>query len=157
MTDECPVLLNYYSLLRWWRSIYNSPWIHHTAHAHKSSCWNCVRCNYWCGRRTRNRNTTWTGLSFTPGILGKDCLHKDFPVMHQCVPGTLSSCWLQSEVIPSVYTVWNDFMRLHIDAFIKVWWNFDNMQIIFKAITGSSSHTFWWERTVWRCCLTLLW
>ena len=68
--------------------------------------------------------------------------------MHQCVPGTLSSCWLRSEVIPSVYTVWNDFMRLHIDAFIKVWWNFDKMQIIFKAITGGSSHAFWWERTV---------
>ena len=25
---------------------------------------------------------------------------------------------------------------------------FDKMQIIFKAITGSSGHAFWWERTV---------
>ena len=33
-----------------------------------------------------------------------------------------------------------------IDAFmINVWWNFDK---IFKVITGSSSHAFWWERTV---------
>ena len=39
----------------------------------------------------------------------------------------------------------NDF----IDAFtIEVWWNFDKMQIIFKAITGSSCHAFWWERSV---------
>ena len=36
-----------------------------------------------------------------------------------------------------------------IDTFmIKVWWNFDKMQIIFKAITRSFGHTFWWERTV---------
>ena len=36
-----------------------------------------------------------------------------------------------------------------IDAFmIDVRWNFDKMQMIFKAITGSSSHAFWWERTV---------
>ena len=36
-----------------------------------------------------------------------------------------------------------------IDTFmIKVWWNFDKMQIIFKAITRSFGHAFWWERTV---------
>ena len=50
------------SLLGWWRSIYNSSRIQHTAHAQKSSCWNCVRRNYWCGQRTRNRNTSWKGL-----------------------------------------------------------------------------------------------
>ena len=33
-----------------------------------------------------------------------------------------------------------------IDAFtIEVWWNFDKMQIIFKAVTGSSGHAPWWE------------
>ena len=32
-----------------------------------------------------------------------------------------------------------------IDVFtIKVWWQIDKMQIIFKVITGSSSHAFWW-------------
>ena len=35
---------------------------------------------------------------------------------------------------------------LLIDAFtIELWWNFDEMQIIFKAITGISGHAFWWE------------
>ena len=39
--------------------------------------------------------------------------------------------------------------KLCIDAFtIDVWWNFDKMQMIFKAITESSGHAFWWERTV---------
>ena len=41
--------------------------------------------------------------------------------------------------------------KLHtvIDAFmIDVCWNFDKMQMIFKVITGSSGHVFWWERTV---------
>ena len=34
-----------------------------------------------------------------------------------------------------------------IGAFtIEVCWNFDEMQIIFKAITGSSGYAFWWER-----------
>ena len=32
---------------------------------------------------------------------------------------------------------------------------FDKMQIIFKAITGSSSHTFWWEGTVLHSMETL--
>ena len=40
-----------------------------------------------------------------------------------------------------------------IDAFtIEVCWNFDNVQIIFRAITGSFGHIFWWEvkcGTVW--------
>ena len=51
----------------------------------------------------------------------------------------------------------------HIDAFtIEVWWNFDKMQIIFKAITGSSGYAFWWERTALHSmhgdgCLTLAW
>ena len=32
------------------------------------------------------------------------------------------------------------------DAFtINVCWNFDKMQIIFKAITGSSGHAPWWK------------
>ena len=65
MTDDFPILLNYFSSLGWWRSIYNSPRTQHTAHVQKSSCWNCVRRNYWCGRRTRNRNTSWKGLSFS--------------------------------------------------------------------------------------------
>ena len=58
MTDMFPILLNNFSLLGWWQLIYNSPRIHHMQ---KSSCWKCVRRNYWCGRRTRNRNTTWKG------------------------------------------------------------------------------------------------
>ena len=33
-----------------------------------------------------------------------------------------------------------------IDAFtIEVSWNFDKMQIIFKAVTGRSGHAPWWE------------
>ena len=28
---------------------------------------------------------------------------------------------------------------------IEVWWNFDKMQIIFKAVTGSSGRAPWWE------------
>ena len=28
---------------------------------------------------------------------------------------------------------------------IKKWWNFAMRQIIFKAITGSFAHAFWWE------------
>ena len=31
MTDTVPILLNYFSLLGLWRSIYNSPRIHRTA------------------------------------------------------------------------------------------------------------------------------
>ena len=42
----------------------------------------------------------------------------------------------------------------YIDALtIEVWWNFDKMQIIFKAITGSSGHAFWGKElycTLWR-------
>ena len=40
-----------------------------------------------------------------------------------------------------------------IDAFtIEECWNFDKMQIIFKAVTGSPGHAPWWEGkcgTVW--------
>ena len=68
MTDTFPSLLNYFSLLGWWWSIYNIWRIHHTAHAQKSSCWNCVRRNYGCRQRTRNRNTTWKGLMLTKDL-----------------------------------------------------------------------------------------
>ena len=40
---------------------------------------------------------------------------------------------------------------------IDVWWNFDKMQIIFKAITGSSGHAFWGERTVLHSMETVVW
>ena len=65
MTDDFPILLDYFSSLSWWLSIYNSSRIQHThtAHAQKSSCWNCVWRNYWCEWRTRNRNTSWKGLT----------------------------------------------------------------------------------------------
>ena len=35
-----------------------------------------------------------------------------------------------------------------LSAYVISKTNFDKMQIIFKAITGSSGHAFWWERTV---------
>ena len=44
-TEACKYdrhLSDYFSLLDWWRSIYNSTWIHHTAHVQKLSFWNCV-------------------------------------------------------------------------------------------------------------------
>ena len=45
-----------------------------------------------------------------------------------------------------------------IDAFtIEAWWNFDKMQIIFKAITGSSGYAFWWERTALHSMETVVW
>ena len=62
MTDSFPILLSFLGdgdRCHW------LTWIHHTAHAQKSSCWNCVKHNYWCGRRTRNRNTRWKGLNFS--------------------------------------------------------------------------------------------
>ena len=37
----------------------------------------------------------------------------------------------------------------------RVLWNFDKMQIIFKAITESFGHAFWWERTVLHSMETL--
>ena len=74
---------NYFSLLGWWQSIYNLPWIHHTAHAQKSSCWNCVKRNYWYGRRTRNRNTTWKVLT-TPNLSGGLVDHENFKSAHTC-------------------------------------------------------------------------
>ena len=41
------------------------------------------------------------------------------------------------------------FCRNIMSAFtMKAWWIYDKMQIIFKAITGSSGHAFWWERAV---------
>ena len=43
-----------------------------------------------------------------------------------------------------------------VDAFtIDVRWNFDKMQMIFKAITESFGHAFWWERTVLHSMETL--
>ena len=45
-----------------------------------------------------------------------------------------------------------------IDAFtIEVWWNFDKTQIIFKAITESPRHAFWWERTILVSVEMLVW
>ena len=35
--------------------------------------------------------------------------------------------------------------------------DFDEMQIIFKAITGSSGYAFWWERTALHSMETLVW
>ena len=36
-------------------------------------------------------------------------------------------------------------------------WNFDKIQMIFKVITRSSSHAFWWERTVLHFMEMVVW
>ena len=47
---------------------------------------------------------------------------------------------------------------IYIYAFtIEVWWNFDKMQITFKAITRSSGYAFWWERTTLHSMETVVW
>ena len=43
--------------------------------------------------------------------------------------------------------LWRNLMELCELRRSRVWWNFDKMRIIFKAITGSSGHAFWGERT----------
>ena len=60
--------------------------------------------------------------------------------------------WITTQATKSAANTAVSVLMLHptrpivIDAFtIDVWWK---MQMIFKAITGSSGHAFWWERTV---------
>ena len=64
--------------------------------------------------------------------------------------------WLVAALSTVMITLFHQEMS--IDAFtIEVWWNFDKMQIIFKAITGSSGYAFWWERTALHSMETVVW
>ena len=82
---------------------------------------------YWCLRISCQLLTVYVGVLFL--------------FCHGFVSGSLNISLLARWLFP-LYS--SSLKCVHIDAFtIDVWWNFDKMQIIFKAIMGSSGHAFW--------------